>query len=605
MTGGFITAITALVAAGYLLMRLHLFLAGCRFLVRIWRWLSGNTWHGEPVTDAGWVRRGHRALTKTGHATRWHHLPRLHRAGYRSGGTLSILLMIWGLLTYPLVTAAVLGCLMMSVLVLSAVLSVRMVRERKARRTWLHPLHLAAHDLAGHPRAIKAASWITAELDGDGAVQRAVLELPPGWPADAKDKDRLVSIASAKLGIEAPEPSWRQAGPSPRLTLTQSQPPPSLVTLDDILPELEKCRPDEIVAGTGKQGRIVTASLRNDSPHFGISMGSGGGKSNLAAFILLQELIRGAVCLVLDAKWISHPWLIGLPNVAYCRTPAQIHEGLCWLSDELDRRNQVALRSVDAHGKIHANVGPRLFVIGEELNLCMPRLKAYWAANRDQGDPKDSPAVTGLGEVAFAGRQVRMHLLLIAQLLTAKATGIQGGEVRENIGVKFLARYSPSAWKMQAPEHPMPPKPTQVGRVQVVTAGGVTETQVPKLFDDRPERSEAQRMRELVLAGQVTPCPAGMPGRQLVPVIDAPALSQGLPPATETVTAPSPVTPDAERVTLAEAVSQGRLHPDTTLAALRMCRHRDPSFPERRGVRGRDYEYDLAELAAYDDRRRR
>ena len=55
-------------------------------------------------------------------------------------------------------------------------------------------------------------------------------------------------------------------------------------------------------------------------------MGSGGGKSNLAAFMLMQELRRGAIALVLDAKWISHPWLIGLPNVAYARTPASLHD---------------------------------------------------------------------------------------------------------------------------------------------------------------------------------------------------------------------------------------------------------------------------------------
>jgi hypothetical protein len=599
MGSGAGAAAIVLVIAGYCLMRAHRFLAAQWFLVRAWRWLSGNTWHGDPVTDAGWVRRGQRALTKTGHATRWHHLPRLHRAGWRIGGTLGVLGVIWGLFTAPLVTLALLGSALLAAVTVACGFVIRALYARKHRRTWLHPLHLAAHELAGHPRALAARSWITAETGDDGAVRKAVLELPPGWPADGKDKDRLVSIASAKLGIEAPEVTWRQAGPSPRLTLSYSTPPPERVVLGEVLEEVGRCRPDEIVAGVGKQGRIVTASLRNDSPHFGISMGSGGGKSNLAAWILLQELIRGATCLVLDAKWISHPWLIGLPNVAYCRTPSQIHAGLCWLSEELDRRNQVALRSVDAHGKIHANVGPRLFVIAEELNLCMPRLKAYWAANREQGDVKESPAVTGLGEVAFAGRQVRMHLLLIAQLLTAKATGIQGGEVRENIGVKFLARYSPSAWKMQAPEHPMPPKPVTVGRVQVVTAHGVAETQVPKLFDDDPRLSEAERMREMVLAGTVTPCPAGMPGRQ-VTVTAVPALEPGPDLRAETVS----VTPDAGPVGLAEAVRAGILHPSTTVASLRMARHRDPSFPVRKGVRGRDYLYDAGELAAYDEARR-
>jgi hypothetical protein len=591
-------------AAMYFMMRLHAWLAAQWFLVRLWRWFSGHTWHGKPVTDAGWVRRGQKVLTPTGHATRWHHLPRLHRAGWRTGGTAAAFGLIVGWLTVPLLTSLFVIFVVLVALALALWRVIWLLRARKHRKTWLHPLHLAAHELAGHPRALAAGSWITAETDDDRAVKRAELALPAGWPADAKDKERLVAIASAKLGIEAPEATWRNAGPTPKLTLVRSEPPPPLVTLDGVLEAIAAARRDEIVAGIGKRETIVKASLHNDSPHFGISMGSGGGKSNLAAFILLQELMRGAICLTLDAKWISHPWLIGLPNVAYCRTPAQIHAGLCWLSAELDRRNKVALHSVDAHGKIHANVGPRLFVIGEELNLCMPRLKAYWAASRGPGDPKESPAITGLGEIAFAGRQVRMHLLLIAQLLTAKATGIQGGEVRENIGVKFLARYSPSAWKMQAPEHPMAPKPTQIGRVQVVTAKGVAETQVPKLFDEDPALSEAQRMREMVLAGDVTPCPAGMPGIQL-PVSPAPELESGASPAAETVSAPVTISPAPVLVTLAKAVERGNLRPDTTLSVLRNCRHRDPSFPERKGELGRDYLYDEAELIAYDARRGR
>ena len=305
--------------------------------------------------------------------------------------------------------------------------------------------------------------------------------------------------------------------------------------------------------------------------------------------------MRGAIVLVLDAKWISHPWLIGLPNVAYCRTPAQIHDGLCWLSAELDRRNQVALRAVDAHGRINANVGPRLFVIGEELNLCMPRLKAYWAAERGPGDPKESPAITGLGEVAFAGRQVRMHLLLIAQLLTAKATGIQGGEVRENIGVKLLARYSPAAWKMQAPEHPMPPKPTQIGRVQVVTARGVAETQVPKLFDDDPALSEAEALREMVLAGNITPCPAGMPGA--IAVTGTPALPHTPPDQQQTPVTPAPVTgPGDGAVSLGQAA--GSIVP-CSVYALRMARHRDPAFPPKVSQDGLTHLYDPDALIAW------
>lgn len=62
--------------------------------------------------------------------------------------------------------------------------------------------------------------------------------------------------------------------------------------------------------------------------------------------------------------------------------------------------------------------------------------------------------------------------------------------------------------------------------------------------------------------------------------------------------------PSSGPVSLQEAVRLGILHPSTTIASLRMARHRDPAFPERKAVAGRDYLYDAADLAAYDEARR-
>ena len=284
-----------------------------------------------------------------------------------------------------------------------------MIANRRHRRTWLHPLHLAAHELAGHPRAIPAKSWITAEVDADGAVNKATLELPPGFPADEKDKQRLVSIASQKLGIEAAEPTWRLAGPTPLLTLRHSPPPPGHVTMAYLLPELASCKDDELLIGIGKNDEVIKASLGTDSPHIAISMGTGAGKSNLAGWILLQMLLRDGIGLVLDAKRrLSYPWIlkdgerrvVQLPDVAYAWTTAQMHEAMAWLSGELDRRGDVAFAAMDTRGRVHANVGNRLFILAEELNLAVPRLRAYWQENRDpEIDPSKSPAFTGLGEV--------------------------------------------------------------------------------------------------------------------------------------------------------------------------------------------------------------
>jgi len=597
--------VLAAVIAGFLLycaFRLHAWLAAQWFLVRAWRFLTGEAHHGKPVTNAGWFRRGYGpALTPTKHAHRWWYRPRWHRASHRTGGVLGSVLLIWGLIAAFWLTVAIAAAGMAGLLAAAGLRVRRMILDRAERRTWLHPLHLAAHELAGHPKAVPARSWITTELDDAGAVRKATLELTSGWPADEKDKQRLVSIASQKLGIEAAEPSWRLAGPTPLLTLTHSPPPPGHVTMADLLKELPGCRDDELLIGIGKNDTLIKASLGSDSPHIAISMGTGAGKSNLAGWLLLQMLLKGGIGLVLDAKRrLSYPWIlkdenrqvVQLPNVAYAWTTAQIHASMEWLSPELDRRGDVAFAGMDTRGKVHANVGSRLFILAEELNLAVPRLRAHWQEHREQGDPAKSPAFTGLGEVAFAGRQVRKHLILVGQMLTAEATGSRDSSVKENCGIKLLARYGPKGWRMMAEDIPMPPPPTVLGRVQLVTAGQAREAQTPEL--------DPVEARRLVLASDMALLPAGMPCRPAT-VATAPALAGPSDLRPETVSVAPPQGP----VSLTEAVQQGALHPSTTVSSLRMARFRDPGgFPERRDVRGRDYLYDLADLAAYDAARR-
>jgi hypothetical protein len=173
--GGLVLAAVIAVAALYFAMKFHAWLAAQWFLVRLWRFLSGNTWHGEPITDAGWIRPGRRVLIKVGHASRWHHLPRLHRAGWRTGSILAVIGTIWGLFALPQVTLALLASALLAALTVLGARIIRALADRRHRRTWLHPLHLAAHELAGHPRAVPAKSWITAEVDATGAVNKATL----------------------------------------------------------------------------------------------------------------------------------------------------------------------------------------------------------------------------------------------------------------------------------------------------------------------------------------------------------------------------------------------------------------------------------------------
>jgi hypothetical protein len=536
-------------------------------LARLWYWFSGLAHHGGRVD--GRLTRG-------------------RLAAWRTGGTLAVALTVFAWLVNPQVTGRVVaGGLLLAVAVL-AWLGWRWVRSFRHRRVWLRPLHLRLAQVAGIPLSAAPQSWLEVAPDRSSAS----LALPAGFSGDAKQRALIAETAAAAIGLEAPEASWHLAGPKPMLMLAASMPPPARVTLADVRGAIERARADELIWGLGKRSAVVSSSLSGDSPHIGLSMGSGAGKSVTARGLVAPMLYRGCIALFLDYKMISHQWAAGLPNVVIARRPHEIHDALLWLGGEVERRNEVALAGADLDGNVHAVVGPRLIVVCEELNATVGRLRAYWRQQRagDRDLPQRSPALEALDAASFMGRQVQVNIIYIGQRLSVKASG-GDGDARENIGVIAFGRYSASNWKMLAGDHPMPPSSRAPGRIQVVDAR-VRETQGVFMT--------AREARELAVAGEVAALPAGMPGARVSKTSELVVISG---PGQAFVPETRPVVPSMPGlVTLAEAVTEGVV--SCSLAALRKAPQRDPEFPRRKGFRGIAGEYDAAELAEWDAARR-
>ena len=107
-----VTAVIAALIVLYLLFRFHRWLMTNWFLLRLARFLLGEAHHGRPVTDAGWFRPGVKALTPTGHATRWWHRPKWQRAAHRTGGLAAVVAVAWGFIVSPLVTSVAAAALL-------------------------------------------------------------------------------------------------------------------------------------------------------------------------------------------------------------------------------------------------------------------------------------------------------------------------------------------------------------------------------------------------------------------------------------------------------------------------------------------------------------
>jgi hypothetical protein len=400
----------------------------------------------------------------------------------------------------------------------------------------------------------------------------------------------------------------------PQVEITLVKPPPGFVGFPAIRPYADGAEEHEIVFGLGAptrefpDGAPVIVSVKNESPHIGLSMSSGDGKSIAVRNAACQLAHHGAIIAVLDPKLISQHWCAGLRNVAYARTAAEMHKLAIWLAGEVERRNDVVMYSADVEGDVLGKVGPRIAGLLEELNVAQMKLAAYW--KEELGGKGKSPAVLALDLVSASGRQVDVNLAYVGQRLSAKATSGGSGDSRENLGVLLMSNPAASTWRMLVGDrHALPPATDVQGRLQVVAAKTVTEVQGAYVT--------GAQARQYATSGVVAvprsdmPCvgglaPVGTPERAAQDVPDIPAInghgpdlhivrdSPGLPPL------------NPPRITIREALEEGISGPsyDAVRKALARDRVDGKPVPAVVGTRGNADEYERVEWCDWEETRR-
>jgi len=478
---------------------------------------------------------------------------------------------------------------------------VRWREEFRHNRDWVRPL-----DLKLPPDVIVKS------LTRDRS--QTVLALPPGRAIDTKEQEAIVAVAAAALDLPVTDldHKFSQFGKRPQAVITLVPPPPGYVSFADIQSHADSAEDHVIVFGIGRptkefpKGAPAVISVDSDSPHLGLSMGSGDGKSVTARNAAAQLAHHGALIVVLDTKYISQHWCAGLPSVAIAREAAEIHELALWLYEEVTRRKKLAFYYADVESVVHADPGPRIVGILEELNATQSELAEHWKSIGGKGR---SPAVVALDKVAFIGRQVGVNLLYIGQRLSAKAVSGGSADARENLGVLLMSNPTASTWKMLVGDrHDLPPATDVRGRLQIVTAKTVTAVQGAYLT--------GRQAREYAMSGVVAVPPAGMPCvGGLAPVGTPERLAQDVPdmPAIEGqgpdlhIVRDSPRQPPlSPRITIPEAVAEGISGPtyDAVRKALARWRAEGRPVPVPVGVRGNADEYDRVEWCDWEEARR-
>jgi len=524
-------------------------------------------------------------------------MPRLYRALVRDGTVAAGCTAAWGLAVHPAATVAILGAIIFASGAWMSWWLYCKLRHFRHHWRYVRPLRRKlTRQLQGAPPRLA--------IEPDRS--KVTIGLPPELTFTPRDWELLELAVTATTGLESPERHPELQGPRPYVIYSRSEPPPANVTLAAVRGAAIDAAEHEIIMGLGKKDQVTAISIDNDSPHVGLSMGSGDGKSVTARNAAAQLAHHGALIVVLDTKYISQHWCAGLPNVAIAREAAEIHDLALWLYEEVSRRKKLAFYHADVEGVVHANPGPRIVGILEELNATQSELTEEWKARGGKGR---SPAVVALDKVAFIGRQVGVNLLYIGQRLSAKAVSGGSGDARENLGVLLMSNPTASTWKMLVGDrHALPAATEARGRLQIVTAKTVTEVQGAYLT--------GKQAREYAVSGAVAAAPAGMPcvgglapvgtpERLVQDVPDMPALP-GHGPDLHVVRDSPRQPPLSPRITIREAIAEGISGPtyEAVRRDLNRRRNKGQPVPAVVGARGNADEYDRIEWCDWEEARR-
>lgn len=435
----------------------------------VYRWFSGRPLNGHRYTDATAFHYGTASLDPSGRASSYHLLPGYRRFLYfRVPAMLAI--------PYVFVAMANPGVATMLAVGLATLATWRLDGYRRLRRFRGHVVEPVARGVSsvlrvGHV-AGKGHEWVHVPRDfRDDPAATIRIALPMSWVAEDGDQARLVREVSRRLQVDDLAPTWSLYSPTPSVQLHVPPKPPGEVRPAE-LPELDVQEDTgDIVVGMGAS-HPESFSLNLESPHMLIAGGTGAGKSESLAAMVGQFMRRGYGVAVLDAKFTSHMWLRRVPGVLYASESQELHDALIWLDGEMIRRARFVSSGGDPETLIP------LVVVLEEMTGASNRLRSYWSSIKEQGAPQMSPALTALVNLSSMGRELRIHILMAGQSLTAKAVG--GPENRENFGARALARATAAQWKMLAPQiKPAPVKRGRPGRWHLVVGDMLREFQAP------------------------------------------------------------------------------------------------------------------------------
>jgi hypothetical protein len=436
-----------------------------------WRFMTGAHLDGKIRTDAGWLARGTKVLHPTGRASRWAHMPRLHRAGWRLGVLLAVVLTAAGLvLDAAVAVPAILG-------VGAAAAALGGWRLVRIGRFWRHNQRVvtplaAALALPLQSTAPEVARRLHVPLryqHKDAAIRAA---LPPHWQGTDPQREAVGRIIGQRLGGE-----WTtRVSRSPLLLIASHPPePPARVAFAEVADLIRtQGSIDKILIGLGTSAAPVWLDFSDEIAHLGVSVGTGGGKSSFLRLIAAQLAYWGCADFpVIDSKLVSLDGMEALPGLRIYRTVEEQWEAIGGQVAEMEDRYAQLLADRRATFPVTA-------MLLEEQNDAAIEWRSYWNQAKGSKDPATPPVYNDITKYMIKGRQVRKRVIGVYQMLSHNACGgIDASVMRSSYGAKALSRYSHQQWDSLTGIRPRVASSAIPGRWVVVLGNHVRHVQVP------------------------------------------------------------------------------------------------------------------------------
>ncbi|MFF3617561.1 hypothetical protein [Streptomyces sp. NPDC002580] len=464
----------------------------------LYRHLTGLEYDAEPRTNATWTESGDKVLHESGRARRWSYRPRLQRAAIRWAWTAGAGATGYALAVDPAGAGA-------GTLAGEAGAATLWAGYKTAegcigflhRRRVVRPLAKAlARSLENDPANILRGLIVPTRTDRPEAT--VTVPVPDGWHGDRKTVEAVVA---ARLGGSW-DVDWRMRQAPFTALFTRTPEPPGMVKWADILDHVAANKDGEVVVGLNNRGKPVRGDFVREEPMWGLSIGTGGGKSVFLMQTACQLVAQGAEIVGIDPKFISLDPLVGIPGITIMNDPRDV--GSMWAAIA-DFRAEMESR-YDAWVLDRSLTFKRKVLIIEEGNMFSAISKEHWREVKKKGDPVSPPVWGDIAAILRMGRQANMNVIAVFQRMDDAATGNQG--LRDSFGFRVLGRYTWQAWRMLVGTNPIPRSQKRRGRYIVVDGGEHVWIQAPYISE---EEVRAWCLEQRAAQGYAPPMPGYAP----------------------------------------------------------------------------------------------